>query len=356
MDIGCNVRFDVHWIDNDIGQKISPDPHSDERADYNNGFEQQGGLGRNMRTTRTLWLFVVVALVALMPNAFGQAMHSGSRCGAEVKSPAKGEPITKGLRVFTAGNSFHAWFIAPILKDMALGAGIEGHEIVGESKIGGSEAIQHWNVPDDQNKAKAALSAGSVDVLTLACMLHPDDGIAKFAEFGLAHNPDFRISLQEFWIPWDKFEWPYKGREEDVNPDAATVAFLRDLHAPYFKEMDAYVKALNARLGKQVVSVAPVGQAILDLRGRIIAGKMPGIAKQSELFTDKLGHPQPPLQTLVAYVHFAVLYQRTPVGLPMPAVLKEAHKPQWDDKLNRTLQEIAWKAVLHHPLSGVKGR
>lgn len=309
-----------------------------------------------MRSKVTLWLFTVAALASLMPKGFSQAKLPAALCSVEAKRPVKGKPITHGLRVFTAGNSFHAWFVAPILKDMAAGAGIEGHEIVGESKIGGSEAIQHWNVPEDQNKAKAALRAGNTDVLTLACMLHPDNGIAKFAELGLQHNPDFRISLQEFWIPWDKFEWPYKGKQEDVNPDAATVTFLRDLHAPYFKEMDAYVRALNARLGKPVVYVAPVGQAILDLRGRIIAGKMPGIAKQSELFTDKLGHPQPPLETLVAYVHFAVLYRRTPVGLPMPAVLKQANKPQWDDKLNRTLQEIAWQAVIHHPLSGVKGK
>jgi hypothetical protein len=262
--------------------------------------------------------------------------------------------IPDGQKVFTAGNSFHAWFIAPILKDMATGAGIKGHEIVGESKIGGSQAIQHWQVPDEQNQTKTALRSGKVDVLTLACMLHPDDGVEKFAELGLANNPNFRMSLQEFWIPWDKFEWPFKGKEQDVNADAATADFLDGLHKPYFKEMDEYVVALNKKLGKQVVFVAPVGQAVVALRKKIITGQVPGITKQADLFTDKLLHPQPPLETLVAYVHFAVIYRCTPVGLPLPNVLARSPKAEWKTpELNLLLQQIAWEAVTANPLSGV---
>jgi hypothetical protein len=265
------------------------------------------------------------------------------------------KPIDKGQRALMCGNSFH-YFVAPILKDIAQSAGIEGHEIVAESKIGGSRAIQHWDVPEAKNLAKKALAEGKVDVLTLDCMLHPDEGIEKFATLGHEHNPDFRMSLQEFWIPFDKFEWPFKGNQADVDPDAATSESLHKLHDPYFKEFDEYVVALNDKLGKKVVFVAPVGQAVVSLRERIIAGKVPGIQKQAQLFTDKLGHPQPPVEALVAYVHFAVIYRRTPVGLPVPAVLAKAKNPQWDDKLNRTLQEIAWEEVTRHPLSGVTAK
>ncbi len=291
-----------------------------------------------MKSRGLVALLALTVSCALPYHGFGQ-------------TPVK--PIDKGQRVFTAGNSFHAWFIAPILKDMAEKAGINGHEIVGVSKIGGSRAIQHWEVPEEKNEAKASLRAGKVDILTLACMLQPDEGIDKFAELGLEHNPNFRVSLQEFWIPWDKFEWPFQGRPESVDNDAATGASLRELHEPYFKAMDDHVVALNARLGKPVVFVAPVGQAIIALREKIRAGEVPGIEKQSDLFTDKLGHPRPSLEALVAYVHFAVIYRRSPVGLPLPAVLADAKKPQWDEKLNRVLQELAWNAVVNHPLSGV---
>ena len=266
-------------------------------------------------------------------------------------------PITSGQRVFTAGNSFHAWYIAPILQDIATNAGFAGHAIVGVSKIGGSRAIQHWDVPEEKNEAKAALRAGRVDVLTLACMLHPDDGIDKFAQLAVTHNPNVRVVLQEFWIPWDKFEWPFQGKESDVDFDMATSAKLRALHEPYFKEMDAYVTALNTRLGKPVVFIAPVGQAVVALREKIIASEVPGITKQSELFTDKLGHPHPPIEALAAYCNFAVIYRRSPVGLPVPAVLAQSSNPAWrNGELNHVLQQIAWDAVSHHPLSGVAAR
>jgi hypothetical protein len=270
-------------------------------------------------------------------------------------APATAGPITTGQRVFTCGHSFHAFWINPILADMAQGAGITGHETVGVSKIGGSRVIQHWNVADDKNEAKAALRAGKVDVLTLSPMHVADDGIDRFAELALQGNPKVRVTIQEFWMPWDKNEWPFKGDPAKVDNDLMTVAGLQALHDPYFAAMDAYVRGINERVGHQELFVVPVGQAVNALRGLIIAGKAPGIAKQSELFTDKLGHPQAPLQALGAYCHFAVIYRRTPVGLPMPLVLSNAHRPQWDAALNALLQQLAWDAVIHHPLSGVTG-
>ena len=60
------------------------------------------------------------------------------------------------------------------------------------------------------------------------------------------------------------------------------------------------------------------------------------------------------LQALAAYCHFAVIYRTSPVGLPLPAVLAKANNTAWDEKLNRLLQELAWDAVTHHPLTGVK--
>ena len=38
----------------------------------------------------------------------------------------------------------------------------------------------------------------------------------------------------------------------------------------------------------------------------------------------------------------------------MPKLLKNAKKDEWDDKFNRTLQEIAWETASHYPHSGLK--
>ena len=57
---------------------------------------------------------------------------------------------------------------------------------------------------------------------------------------------------------------------------------------------------------------------------------------------------------------YAVIYKRSPVGLPVPHVLATgemkagpAHSPDQIRELNLLLQELAWDAVTHHPLSGV---
>jgi len=95
-----------------------------------------------------------------------------------------------------------------------------------------------------------------------------------------------------------------------------------------------------------------VGQAVVALREKIVAGECPGIKQQAELFRDHWGHPTAPVQVLAAYCHFAVIYRRSPVGLPLPAAF--AKNPAWEDKLNGMLQELAWDAVTKHPMSGVR--
>ncbi len=52
----------------------------------------------------------------------------------------------------------------------------------------------------------------------------------------------------------------------------------------------------------------------------------------------------------MGYLHYAVIYRKNPAGLPVPKALKIDGDV---NALNQLLQEIAWDAVIHHPLSGV---
>lgn len=292
---------------------------------------------------------VLALLVGSLPTA-----RPTRAANPQTATPAgAGNALDKGQRVFTCGHSFHV-FVPAILSDLAKAAGIKDHVTAGLSGIGGSRVIQHWNVPDEKNKAKQALRAGTVDVLTLSPIHLPDDGIEKFAQLALEHNPKARITVQEFWLPFDIYDTTFKQRPKKVDHNAPTGAQLRALHEPYFKSMDAHVRDLNKKFGKEAVFVVPVGQAVIALREKIIAGQVPGLKQQEDLFTDAIGHARPPLQALAAYCQFAVVYRRSPVGLPRPAVLVKANNPSWDDALNRLLQELAWEAVTQHPLSGVK--
>jgi hypothetical protein len=164
----------------------------------------------------------------------------------------------------------------------------------------------------------------------------------------------------EFWLPFDAYEPHYYDPPKIPSPshvdhNAQTGETLRAMHERYFKEMDALIREINGKLGKQVVFAVPMGQAVIALREKIIAGQAPGLKSQEDIFSDSLGHPKPALQALIAYAHFAVIYRKNPEGLPVPKVLAALHLPDADaEGLNHLLQQIAWDAVTHHPLSGVK--
>jgi len=287
----------------------------------------------------------------------------------------KTPPPPKGQRVFTCGHSFHVWVVR-ILDEMAKVAGID-HEVAGVSSIGGSRVIQHWDVAEEKNKAKEALRAGKVDVLTLSPIWVvppkdlkavkpvpgdkreitwlPDEGIEKFAKLALEHNPNVRITVQEYWLPNDEYVpvYPLQTRKR-FSHDDTDLAELRKCQVRYDHDVDEFVRAINKRLGKDVIMTVPAGMATVALREKIVAGKVPGLAKQSELFRDSWGHPTAPVQALATYCHFAIIYRRSPVGLPLPSIL--AKNPAWDDKLNRLLQELAWDAVCKHSMSGVRAK
>ena len=249
-------------------------------------------------------------------------------------------------------------FTSLIVADLSRAAGDFDTRIVGSTYIGASRVMQHWDVPEDQNQVKAALREGRVDVLTLSPTASvPDEGIEKFARLALERNPAVRIHVQAGWLSGDWY--PGNGpKTTAVDYAAATIPFLRQQHAPFFEAIDQQVRELNAALGRQAVFVVPVGEAVIALREQVLAGKVPGIRRQEELFGDAVGHPTPPMMALIGYCHYAVIFRRSPVGLPtlglpLPKPLGMYVHPDWDEDLNRLLQQIAWDAVRRQPLSGV---
>ena len=263
---------------------------------------------------------------------------------------AADEPI-KGQRVFTAGHSFHVPMPGP-LDQIAKAAKIEDHKMAGLQPLGGSSVTQHWNLPDDKDRARKALKTGDVDVLTLSPhLMMPDEAIDKFTALMLEHNPKGRVTIQASWYPFDTPAGITNKTFKNADRDKADIAELRKAWTPWLEKMREQAKSLNEKHKKTVVLVVPVGDAVLRLRERVVKGEVPGFAKQSELFTDEIGHGKTPISWLTAYCHFAVIYGKSPIGLPAPG-----KKDADNDKLHKILQEAAWAAVIAEPMSGVKGK
>ncbi|MEK6258142.1 MAG: alpha/beta hydrolase-fold protein [Planctomycetota bacterium] len=266
-------------------------------------------------------------------------------CGIAVAEDVKTPP---GLRVFYTGHSFHM-FVPQRIEQLVKAAGIQGHKLAGQQGIGGSRVIQHWDLADDKNKAKPALNSGEVDVFTMAAHVAiPDEGITNFTELGLKHNPDLRLLVQASWYPFDV----PAGEGRITNNTQRDDAKIEDLQAAvdeWRKKLEAQADELNKTHGKRAVFIVPVGDAVVKLRGMVIEGKFPGISKQSELFTDPIGHVGGHVQALASYCNFAAIYRISPEGL-------KAQAAGVSDEQHAILQKLAWETVSLYPYSGVKAQ
>ena len=269
------------------------------------------------------------------------------------------KPPAVGQRVFTAGHSFHMPMVQP-LGQIAKAAGVDGHTPAGTQGIGGSTVTQHWDRPDSTNAAKKAIKAGTVDVLTLSPhFVLPDEAIDKFTALLLEANPKGRVTVQASWLPHVAAIEKVSGYS-DADRDKTDLAALRKAGDGWAEKLRAQVKAINdkhaEKLKRPVVFVVPTGDALTRLRERVAKGTVPGVAKQADLFSDDFGHTKAPVAVMNAYCHYAVIYGRSPVGLPVPAALDKANLGENAAKVNRVLQECAWEAVTAEPLSGVTGK
>lgn len=291
---------------------------------------------------------ILATLSLLVSTRLAEAQSSP---GATLQKPLAAAP--KGQSVFYASHSL-MWYVPQPLGELAAAAGMQGHELVGLQKIGASRTLQHWELPEGENQAKRALETGKVGVLVMSPIQYPDEGVENFVKLGLQHNPDLRFILQLSWGGGDTDNQDFPKGSWDQSDREKTPAQLKKLYERNIRAGERQAEELNRKYGrgKRIVTLVPTAQALVALRTKIYQKQIPGLNFQRELFVDA-AHPSPPLEALNAYLHFAVLYGRSPVGLPMVSVLKKANRTDWDEKFNRTLQEIAWETAVSYSYTGL---
>jgi len=237
-------------------------------------------------------------------------------------------------------------FVSRNVDQLVKSASIEGHKLAGTQGIGGSRVIQHWELADDKNKAKPALTSGEVDIFTMAAHVAiPDEGITRFVELGLKHNSNLRLLVQASWFPFDVPDQDKRIRENSQR-DNARIEELQTAVDDWRKKLETQVDDLNRQHDKRAVFIVPVGDAVVKLRALVVDGKYPGVAKQSELFRDPIGHGNGDVQALASYCNFAAIYRRSPAGLKMDV-------PGVDDAQHAILQTLAWDTITAYPYAGV---
>jgi hypothetical protein len=117
-----------------------------------------------------------------------------------------------------------------------------------------------------------------------------------------------------------------------------------------------------AQDGVPPIRVIPAGQALAAIVRAAEAGEVPGITRRQDLFAvTPEGAPDPiHLNDIGAYavalVHFAVIYGRSPEGLPHALTRADgsaATAPGPEAALR--MQRLAWDVVRGYPATGVSG-
>lgn len=310
---------------------------------------------------RTLLLLIPAALAVaalawwLWPRAAKPDLTAArDLIGARLAVPAG------PLRVYHLGHSLVGRDMPAMLAQLAG----DGHRY--DSQLGwGSSLKEHWepgltingfeaeNAHPHFRPATEAIGSGDYDAVILTEMVELRDAIryhdsatylARWAGLARQANPDTRVYLYETWHKLDDSGgWL-------ARLDADLPGLWRD------KLLEPAVAASG-----QPIHLIPAGQVMARfVRAVEAAGGIDGLTGRDDLFARDESGALDPIHLndlgnyLVALTHYAVLYHRSPVGLPYRLLRADggpADPPS--PAAARLMQETVWQVATETPGTGV---
>lgn len=157
-------------------------------------------------------------------------------------------------------------------------------------------------------------------------------------QFAVRWNPDIKPYLYEVWHCINS--GTPTGCEHDKDSKPFRERLTDDL--PMWQEV---VTRFNQKNPRQKMQLIPVGQALGNLSDAIDRKEVPGIASIKDFFTDDI-HVNDTLRYFSACVHYATIFDRSPVGLTNePNRLSGVPFVTLSEDLAKKLQTVAWETV-----------
>lgn len=314
---------------------------------------------------RPTWLMMLLGLSVVVVTAVfifrpGQTARHEAML-AEAHATSTSAP-TAPLRVYHLGHSLVGRDMPAMLEQLAG----DGHSHA--SQLGwGTSLRAHWDPDEPINgfeqennhpnflPAREAISSGTFDAVVLTEMVELRDAITYhdsptyksfWAELARQASPNTQVYLYETWHRLD-------------DPDGWLERLDRD-----FSELWRG-KILAGDIAKsgtdRATRMIPAGQVMAEFVRRVEAqGGVGNIDSREALFARQdsgeldMIHLSDLGEYLVAITHYAVLYKRSPVGLPAQLNLADgsaARAPTEDAAL--LMQQVAWEVVQRLPETGV---
>lgn len=312
---------------------------------------------RRLISLAALGIILVMALFVLRPGV--NARLDAMLTEAHATSVA---PPTEPLNVYHLGHSLVGRDMPAMLEQLAG----DGHSHA--SQLGwGTSLRAHWD-PDQsiggfeqENDhpnflpAREAISSGAFDAVVLTEMVELRDAIAYhdsptyksfWAQLARQASPNTRVYLYETWHRLD-------------DPEGWLDRLDRDFAELWRGKILAGDIAQSGT--DRATRMIPAGQVMAEFVRRVEAqGGVGNVKNRESLFARHdngdldMIHLSDLGEYLVAITHYAVLYQRSPVGLPAQLNLADGSAAMAPTpEAARLMQEVTWEVVQTLPETGV---
>ena len=299
------------------------------------------------------------ALWGLRPPATLTEAAFAARYAVPLPAPAQ------GMAVYHLGHSLVGRDMPAMLEQLAQAAGFAGHEhasqlgwgaSLNQHRMGEVPGFAEENATPAYRPATEALASGDYDAVVLTEMVELRDAIryhdsaralAHWASAARAGNPQVQVYLYETWHRLDDAD----GWLTRIDSDLATLWEGRLARPAMVMEATG------------TIHIIPAGQAMAAVVRAIEAGQVPGLSTREDLFARMSDGTVDPIHLndrgayVVALVHFATLYHRSPEGLPhrlrrADGVIADA----LPDQAVGAIQSLVWQTVCGYAAAGVVGR
>ena len=180
----------------------------------------------------------------------------------------------------------------------------------------------------------------------------------SWIDFCEKYNPGMKFFVIDSWPTLGQVEMVFKRKGNPESESFFTDEVFDQLNAPANTVFADLVKTI--RETSEEVYILPTRAAMTDAAKRYNRGELPGVeglykvigGKEYSIWADQRGHLGPGFDRLEGYVFYATLYGKSPELISEP--IKFNKNPSFlSTDLDKIFREIAWKAVVEHPLSGV---
>jgi hypothetical protein len=222
---------------------------------------------------------------------------------------------------------------------------------LGQHRSGDVPGFKEENAHSHYRPVAAALASGHYGALVLTEMVELRDAIrwhdsaknlAYWAEQGRSGNPDLRVFLYETWHRLDDPQGWLARIDTDLDP----------------LWMQALLEPAARKAGP--IHLIPGGQVMAATVRAMESGQVPGLTRRDQLFASAADGTPDSIHFndlgawLMALTHFAVIYQRSPVGLHHR--LTRADGTPADsvpDLAAPVLQQVVWQTVTRYRATGM---